>query len=72
MKLLGFLIFLLILAAALISAHQHKPFELVVDEPDARPANWPRNASVPQMPGAMICRPILYPRHPAPSDIVRT
>jgi hypothetical protein len=36
------------------------------------PGVWPKYASVPQMPGAMICRPILYPRHPLPSDIVRT
>lgn len=72
MKLLGILIVLLILASAMISAYQHKPFELVIDEPDAKPANWPTNAAQAVMPGVMVCQPLLYPRHAPPRQIVRT
>lgn len=71
MKLLGILIVLLILASAMISAYQHKPFELVIDEPDAKPANWPTNAQL-AMGSVMMCRPMVIELERRPKSIVRT
>jgi hypothetical protein len=39
------LIVLLLAACAMLSSHAHKPFELRIDDPDAKPAAWPTNAA---------------------------
>lgn len=71
-RLAALFIGLTILGCALLASYQRKPFELRIDGPSARPAVWPTNAGGTLMPGAMICQPVLYPRHPPPSQIVRT
>lgn len=57
-------IILTIFGCALLASYQHQPNEMRID--------GPKHAASPIMPGAMICKPILYPRHPAPGQIVRT
>jgi hypothetical protein len=64
------LIFFAILAAALLASHQRKPFELRIDEPDARPATWPTNAAMAQ-PTVMMCRPMVIELERRPKPIVR-
>lgn len=60
MRLLAAIIILTIFACAALASHQRKPFPLLVD------------ASAPLMPGVMVCKPLLIPRHEGPKPIVRT
>lgn len=65
-------ILILVLATiALVAIALAKPVQppLVIDAQS--PGAWPAYASVPHMPGAQICKPILYSRHPAPTEYVR-
>ena len=64
---------LVVVASALLASHQHKPFPLLIDAPDAKPAAWPANANTLGQPHVMMCRPMVLtvgPRKPKP--IVRT
>lgn len=57
-----------LVACALLSAHQHKPFKLLVSA--RSPGQWVEYAQAPIMPGVMICKPMLIPRHQSPETIV--
>jgi hypothetical protein len=64
------LIILVLAACAVLASHAHKPFELRIDEPDAKPATWPTNAALAQ-PTVMMCRPMVIELERRPKPIVR-
>ena len=74
MKALAIALFLAILAGALISAHQHKPFGFLVDDTTSRPAVWPAQArNTVNRPMMFVCKPAIFTIGPdAPKPIVRT
>lgn len=64
MRLWAGIIGLTILAFAALASHQKKPFPLLVSASTT-------DAAAPTMPGVMLCKPVLYPRHAAPKQIVK-
>jgi hypothetical protein len=50
------LIIMTLMACAVLASHSRKPFELRIDEPDAKPATWPTNAAASAIPQQPIVR----------------
>lgn len=56
-RLTALLIILTILGCAMLASYQHKPFELRIDGPDAKPGVWPTDADAPPPPAEMFNTP---------------
>lgn len=70
-KAAAILLFLVIVAAALLSSHQHRPFELQID---ANPGAWPENAEAAQggFVPEQICMVVMRPTGEKVRRISRT
>lgn len=58
MRVAAILIGLAIAACALLTSHQRKPFPLLIDEPNAKPAAWPAQVMNHQV-TVMKCQPMV-------------